>query len=606
MIRIVDDTDARAPVSADPAGAGGLAGAAANGRGGRSASQGPDPWPPVLGPADRTSFFQEQKKRRRQTRRYVALAAVAAALLGIPFSMLLTPLVYLLLAAALRVAGTMAAVPHELASGLRDIAGYVPGFFSTGAGSAAGAAGGPTAAALAIVALLAPGMIASVWIWWRLLGLFEEAGTGAMLLRLGAREPRAADLEERQLANVIEEMAIAGGLPPPAVRLIDDDRPNAAVVGATTEHATVIVTRGLLNRLDRAETQAVIGHLVASAGNGDLRIALAITTLFQSVELVFTTFEAAFNLSRSAMRELARFARWALSPASRRDAHASADIARMLDRPIASVRDDGIAGLQQDAMSARPRTRLGRAAKSFPPLLIVLTPLILLHIVFLFVRFQMWLVRALVIGPLLMLAFRSRRYLADAAAVQLTRDPDALARALERLVEEGAVVPGGQWFSHLFIVGPEAAAERRATEHRARMIELRRRSFREAYAEVRRHGDEAATTGQGTWAQELGGAASHPKVGRRLKRIARMGARMRQGGLLSRQAAARAGEDAAAAGAPVHHRVAGYGAAVLLLPLIALAGYMLVVVIAMVMGLALFFSLLYMNAAFAIVRLLLL
>src|SRR5262249_33105728 len=55
--------------------------------------------------------------------------------------------------------------------------------------------------------------------------------------------------------------------------------------------------------------------------------------------------------------------------------------------------------------------------------------------------------------PRMALAGRSRRYLADASAVQLTRDPDGLAGALLTLAERGSLVPGGQWASHLFIVG---------------------------------------------------------------------------------------------------------------------------------------------------------
>jgi heat shock protein HtpX len=52
------------------------------------------------------------------------------------------------------------------------------------------------------------------------------------------------------------------------------------------------------------------------------------------------------------------------------------------------------------------------------------------------------------------LLWRSRRYLADATAVQLTRNPAGLARGLRHLGEAGAVIPGGEGVAHLFIVGP--------------------------------------------------------------------------------------------------------------------------------------------------------
>src|SRR5207302_2416436 len=50
--------------------------------------------------------------------------------------------------------------------------------------------------------------------------------------------------------------------------------------------------------------------------------------------------------------------------------------------------------------------------------------------------------------------WRTRRYLADAGAVQLTRNPDALAGALQRLAQDDTTVPGGGWASHLFFINP--------------------------------------------------------------------------------------------------------------------------------------------------------
>jgi hypothetical protein len=60
-----------------------------------------------------------------------------------------------------------------------------------------------------------------------------------------------------------------------------------------------------------------------------------------------------------------------------------------------------------------------------------------------------------VVGPLLALAWRSRRYLADASAVQLTRNPDGVARGLASLALRGGVIPGGGWAAPLFVIGPE-------------------------------------------------------------------------------------------------------------------------------------------------------
>ena len=90
------------------------------------------------------------------------------------------------------------------------------------------------------------------------------------------------DLEERQLRNVVEEMAIAAGLQPPRLRIIDSDVVNAGAVGVGVDDVTVLVTRGLLDTLDRDETQAVVGHVVGSIGNGDLKIVSIIFSIYQT------------------------------------------------------------------------------------------------------------------------------------------------------------------------------------------------------------------------------------------------------------------------------------------------------------------------------------
>jgi hypothetical protein len=56
--------------------------------------------------------------------------------------------------------------------------------------------------------------------------------------------------------------------------------------------------------------------------------------------------------------------------------------------------------------------------------------------------------------PSVALLWRTRKYLADAAAVQLTRNPDGLAKALRKLNDEPGAIPGGEWASHLFLVNP--------------------------------------------------------------------------------------------------------------------------------------------------------
>jgi Zn-dependent protease with chaperone function len=469
----------------------------------------------VPGPADRVSFLDEQEARRRQTWRHTALCALAAALGGMPLGMFLTPLAYLVLVLGLRVAPVP--VPETVWASLRGLAGVIPAFFDAidgipdlglldtlrYVGRAAGTLAHPFGSPwLTLAALVGPGMLITVLVWLGYRALFRRAGVGGMLLRLGARPPRVDDPEERRLVNLVEEMAIAGGLPAPGVRLLDSPIPNAVAIGSTPETAVVIVTRGLLERLDRDEAQGVVGHLVGSVGNGDLRIALSITTVFQALELIFTGFDALLNLSRSAWRDLFLVARGALLGG--RDPRAAEAVSHLLDHRIGEIREDGVQGMLADAHSDRPRTAPGRLLRRLPMLQIVFFPFLILYFLTLLLRMQVWLVRFALVGPLLMRVWRTRRFLADATAVQLTRNPDGLARGLERLAAEGGVVPGGQWFSHLFVVGPEAAS-------------LRNGGFPPDDEE----GGKAFT-------EELGGAASHPGIPQRLHRLRAQGALLRR------------------------------------------------------------------------------
>jgi Zn-dependent protease with chaperone function len=426
--------------------------------------------PPIPGPADRVSFFDEQRRRQRQSWRFMALSAIAAVVVGIPLSMFLTPVVYLATMGALRLVERWVPVPDMIGSMLRDLGQFVldyvaalepwyqSGDLRSGVVEAARMVTIPFGSVLlTVAALIIPGVVITVLLWLGLRVLFREAGVGGALLRLGAREPRADDLEERQLVSVVEEMAIAAGLPLPRIWLLDSRASNAAAIGTSAENAALVVTRGLLDDLDRDETQGVVAHLIGSIGNGDLRISLSITAAFQAINLVFTTLDAVSYFSRSAWRDLSRLARLSLSPHS--DPRATEAVAQLLDHPLDQMRPDGLLGLLHDAGADRPRTRIGRLLRSLPILkLLVALPLLLLSpllIPSLFIRAHLQLVSGLVVGPMLMRGWRARRYLADATAVQLTRNPDGLARALRRLNEEGAAVPGGQWFTHLFIVGSE-------------------------------------------------------------------------------------------------------------------------------------------------------
>ncbi len=104
-------------------------------------------------------------------------------------------------------------------------------------------------------------------------------GGGAVAVRLGGRlvNGTTRDLAERRYLNVVQEMALASGLPVPLCFVIDGDETiNAFAAGNTPQDAAVGVTRGALRNLSRDELQGVIAHEFSHIGNGDMRLNLRI------------------------------------------------------------------------------------------------------------------------------------------------------------------------------------------------------------------------------------------------------------------------------------------------------------------------------------------
>ncbi|NNC64917.1 MAG: M48 family metallopeptidase [Gammaproteobacteria bacterium] len=102
-----------------------------------------------------------------------------------------------------------------------------------------------------------------------------SSGGGQVARLLGAAEVTAdtTDPLERRLVNVVEEMAIASGTPVPEVFVLQEEHGiNAFAAGLTTSDAAVAVTRGALERLNRAELQGVIAHEFSHILNGDMRL----------------------------------------------------------------------------------------------------------------------------------------------------------------------------------------------------------------------------------------------------------------------------------------------------------------------------------------------
>ena len=205
--------------------------------------------------------------------------------------------------------------------------------------------------------------------------------------------------QQKQLVNVVEEMAIASGLPRPKIWIVPDADPNAFATGRDAATASVAVTEGLLNLLSRDELQAVVAHEMAHIRNLDVRLMTLLAGMVGAIALM------------------------------------SDGMGRMLGRG-AIGRGSGAAG---GGAAARARIRSASVILVLWLLTLVVAP---------------------VVSRLLAMAVsRKREYLADATGAQFTRNPMALATALEKL--ESATEPTRaitQGAAHLCIVDPAPTA----------------------------------------------------------------------------------------------------------------------------------------------------
>lgn len=222
-------------------------------------------------------------------------------------------------------------------------------------------------------------------------------GGSAVAEMLGGRKLDSStdDLNEQKLVNVVEEMSIASGLPLPDIYLLDkEENINAFAAGFGTDDAAVGVTRGAIEQLNRDELQGVIAHEFSHIFNGDMRLNIRLIGILNGILLIHIM---GMLLVRSTL--------WMGS--GRR-----------------SSKDNG-----------------GGNAK---------LALILLGIALIVIGYI-----GMLFGRMIQAAVsRQREYLADAAAVQYTRNPYGIAGALEKIgrVKKGAEIKDGHSmeFSHMF------------------------------------------------------------------------------------------------------------------------------------------------------------
>jgi len=405
-------------------------------------------------PKDRESFFDAQRRNRRATWRISILCLISAMLMGIPLALVVTPLLYavgLIVADIVNYFAPLPAVFWQLSAKFAHFGIVAFQWLLQPRQQHID----PATLVVGIVVMLLPGVLLSMFLWSAIHMMFQRSGVGGALLALKAREPDQHDLKELQLANVVEEMAIASGLPAPKVMLVDSLGANAAVIGTSPQDARVVVSRRLIDDLNRDEMEGVLATLIASVGNGDLHIAFRMTAVFETCGLLAALINSPFGPQSRGV--LWRILRYSLTRSSSADAaQEAAAVAEMLSRS-AEIADD-------DINTFFDTTR--KKSKLHSILIFILFPIFLTNFV---IKLSLWFFSATALGPSLALLWHTRRFLADATAVQLTRNPDGLASALQKLTHEPGDIPGGDWASHLFFVKP-AAGSGRTPDRRQREV----------------------------------------------------------------------------------------------------------------------------------------
>ena len=244
--------------------------------------------------------------------------------------------------------------------------------------------------------------------------------TANRVLRLAGAAPVSRE-QEKDLYRLVENLCIGSGLPQPALYVVETPAANAFATGLSPEQASLAVTRGLLNLLDRRELEGVIAHLLSQIGNYETKRNTVLAAFLGTVWLPYRIFSRLFAFLFRLDRLIG---------------------AGCLVLFLIFVGGTLLSYLSAFWLIPEMSTDFG-ISLSFsylwwflPGYCLLLVPLL---------------------GLLLQRStLRQMTFLSDADAALLTRNPEALARALEKLgAGRNAAVSASQATAHLYVVDPQ-------------------------------------------------------------------------------------------------------------------------------------------------------
>jgi len=134
-----------------------------------------------------------------------------------------------------------------------------------------------------------PGILIFAVVFSSITSFFSYWYSDKLVLAMTGAKPVTMEVAP-ELYRIVENLAITAGLPTPKIYIISEKAPNAFATGRNPEHAVVVVTQGLLERLDKPELEGVLAHELSHIGNRDMLISTAAVVLVGFISLLADMF----------------------------------------------------------------------------------------------------------------------------------------------------------------------------------------------------------------------------------------------------------------------------------------------------------------------------